>query len=67
VQATAAGVAVALGGIMKDVIGALAEQGWFGPGLARASTGYVAVYGAEIALLAVTVLLMSALRRAVAR
>ena len=35
VQATAAGVAVALGGVLRDVISALAGQGFFGPALAR--------------------------------
>ena len=30
VQATAAGVAVALGGMLRDVVSAMAAQGWFG-------------------------------------
>jgi MFS transporter, BCD family, chlorophyll transporter len=63
VQATAAGVAVALGGIMNDAVGALALRGVFGPTLATATTGYVFVYTVEMAMLAVTVFLMSELQR----
>ena len=61
VQATAAGVSVALGGIMKDVVGGLASRGFFGPALAGPNTGYVFVYGVEILLLTATVLMMAAL------
>jgi len=64
VQATAAGVAVALGGIMNDMVSALALRGHFGPALASANTGYVFVYGVEMAMLAGTVLLMNALQGA---
>jgi BCD family chlorophyll transporter-like MFS transporter len=63
VQATAAGVAVALGGIIADGIGAVAARGLLGPSLNGRSTGYVVVYGVEIALLAVTVFMMAALVR----
>ena len=62
VQATAAGVAVALGGIMNDVVAALALRGDFGPRLATANTGYMTVYAVEIVMLAATVMLMSALQ-----
>ena len=55
VQATAAGAAVALGGIGRDVIDALAQRHVFGPGLANPVTGYVAIYGLEIVLLVATV------------
>ena len=61
VQATAAGVAVALGGVLRDVISALAGQGIFGPALARPATGYAFVYGVELLLLVATVVAMSAL------
>ena len=61
VQATAAGVAVALGGILRDTFSALAEQGYFGPQLRGPSTGYAAVYCIEIALLLGTVIAMRAL------
>lgn len=54
VQATAAGVGVALGGIMRDGLDALAMQGIFGAGLASSATGFNAVYGVEIGLLVAT-------------
>ena len=61
VQATSAGVAVALGGVLRDAAGALASQGVFGPMLARPATGYAVVYAVEIVLLVVTIAAMSAL------
>jgi BCD family chlorophyll transporter-like MFS transporter len=61
VQATVAGVAVALGGIGRDAVGALAERGAFGAALAGPATGYAAVYLVEIGLLVVTIAVMSAL------
>ena len=61
VQATAAGVAVALGGILNDVVGALAARGLLGPPLAGAGTGYVFVYSVELVMLAGTIVLMTAL------
>jgi BCD family chlorophyll transporter-like MFS transporter len=57
-QATAAGVAVALGGIIRDLVAALAAREVFGAGLAAPSTGYMAVYCIEIALLIATVVVM---------
>lgn len=61
VQATAAGVAVALGGVLRDLISALAGTGIFGPSLAGPATGYAFVYAVEVALLIATVAAMSAL------
>jgi BCD family chlorophyll transporter-like MFS transporter len=61
VQATAAGIAVALGGVVRDTAGALAAQGLFGPAMAQPATGYNVVYGIEIALLITTVIVMTAL------
>jgi BCD family chlorophyll transporter-like MFS transporter len=61
VQATAAGVAVALGGITRDVVTALAERGVLGGSLAGPATGYAFVYAIEIALLAATILVMGTL------
>jgi len=61
VQATAAGVAVAAGGLMRDIVGTIALHGGFGPALARPATGYVAVYAAEIVLLIATVVVMLSL------
>jgi BCD family chlorophyll transporter-like MFS transporter len=61
VQATAAGAGVALGGVLRDLVGALASQGIFGAALARPSTGYAFVYALEIGLLVVTIVVMGAL------
>ncbi len=61
VQATASGVAVAIGGILRDVISALARQGIFGSALAVPATGYAVVYGVEIALLLATMVAMGVL------
>lgn len=53
-QATAAGCAIALGGLLRDGVGRLAEGGAFGPALATPATGYCAVYALEIVLLFAT-------------
>ena len=55
VQATAAGVALALSGTLRDLVNAAigdAEQLW---GFTAAAGGYVAVYGLEIVLLLATI------------
>ena len=57
-QATAAGVGVALGGIIRDLVAALAAREMLGPELAGPATGYMAVYCIEIALLIATVVVM---------
>lgn len=57
VQATAAGIAIAIGGIIRDVIVNTPDADWFGTG-----TGYVAVFGLEIALLALTLVAVYPLR-----
>ena len=61
VQATAAGIGMAAGGVLRDLVGALAQQGWLGVAMARPATGYAAVYVIEIVLLAMTVLVMGRL------
>jgi MFS transporter, BCD family, chlorophyll transporter len=61
VQATAAGLAVAAGGLLRDIVGALAVRGWFGDTFAGPATGYAFVYALELVLLAVTVVVMSRL------
>jgi len=61
VQATASGVAVAIGGVLRDVMSALAGQGIFGSALAVPATGYAVVYGVEIALLLATTVAMGVL------
>ena len=54
VQASAAGCAVALGGLIRDGVAALAADGRLGPTLATPATGYVAVYTIELVLLFAT-------------
>lgn len=58
VQATAAGVAMALGGILRDVI-TVASPGT--PGATVQATGYISVYGIELALLLMTIIAMAPL------
>jgi BCD family chlorophyll transporter-like MFS transporter len=58
VQASAAGLAIALGGVLRDIVAALAPHSLLG-----AATGYDAVYGLEIVLLAVTLATMTPLIR----
>jgi BCD family chlorophyll transporter-like MFS transporter len=54
VQATAAGAAIALGGVVRDLVTRLAEQGSLGAALSGPATGYGVVYHIEIALLFAT-------------
>jgi BCD family chlorophyll transporter-like MFS transporter len=58
VQASAAGIAIALGGIGRDTVSGIAALKSFGP-----ATGYDAVYGFEILLLCVTLVTMIPLLR----
>ena len=51
VQASAAGAAVAFGGLLRDGVATLADAGALGPVLVNPATGYVAVYLVEVALL----------------
>jgi MFS transporter, BCD family, chlorophyll transporter len=67
VQATAAGAGVALGGIGRDAVHAVATRGVFGEALATPATGYAFVYAVEIVLLLATVAAMVALLRSEAR
>ena len=63
VQATAAGVGIALSGTIRDLINAV-EAGTLSNAAATASaTGYVTVYGIEIALLIVTIVVTAPLVR----
>ena len=50
-QASAAGLAVAAGGILRDAANTLSEQGLLGPALTGRSVGYGIVYQIEIVLL----------------
>ncbi len=71
VQATANGVAMALGGGLRDVVSGFALAGAFGPNWAGIEVGYVFVYSIELLLLVATLIVVAplALRRegAVAR
>lgn len=63
VQATAAGSSIAVGGLLKDSIGALAESGWLGQSLVSPVTGYSFVYHIEIYLLFVVLIAIGPLVR----
>jgi BCD family chlorophyll transporter-like MFS transporter len=67
VQATSAGLAIALGGAVRDGITSLAVHGSLGPTLAGASTGYGAVYQIEIILLFATLVTIGPLVRSGSR
>lgn len=62
-QAAAAGIGVALGGIIRDAVGALATQGALGPALTSDAIGYSVVYHIEIALLFVALAIIGPLVR----
>ncbi len=63
VQATSAGVAIALGAVLRDVTSTLAVARDLGPTLADAATGYGAVYALEIVLLLATLIVLGPLVR----
>jgi BCD family chlorophyll transporter-like MFS transporter len=63
VQATAAGMAIALGGGIRDLVSGMATQGLLGPALNMPSTGYGFVYHIEIALLFATLIAIGPLVR----
>jgi len=63
VQATAAGVSIALGGAACNLIGELAVRGEMGPALASPATGYMFVYHFEIALLFAALIAVGPLTR----
>ncbi|MES2715684.1 MAG: PucC family protein [Pseudomonadota bacterium] len=63
VQASAAGVAVALGGIGRDLVQAAAEQHWLPAAWSGPATGYIAVYSLEVLLLLATLVAMAPLIR----
>jgi BCD family chlorophyll transporter-like MFS transporter len=63
VQASAAGSAVALGGLIRDGVSALAVDGQLGEALTDPATGYSFVYHIEIALLFATLIALGPLVR----
>ncbi|MET4666985.1 BCD family MFS transporter [Sphingomonas sp. PvP056] len=63
VQATCAGLAIAIGAILRDVTSAAAIRHALGPTLADPATGYGVVYALEIALLLATLIVLGPLVR----
>ncbi len=63
VQASAAGLAIALGGALRDGVAILAENGFLGATLSGPATGYGVVYHIEIALLFATIVAIGPLAR----
>lgn len=63
VQASAAGVAILISGIIRDGVGKLAASGSLGPGLADAATGYTMVWHLEIGLLFASLIALGPLAR----
>jgi BCD family chlorophyll transporter-like MFS transporter len=61
VQATAAGIAIGLGGVIRDLIVALDATKWLREGLIGPATGYSFVYCLEICLLVATIFSMTTL------
>ncbi|HTO46291.1 MAG TPA: BCD family MFS transporter [Burkholderiales bacterium] len=67
VQASAAGIAIALGGAVRDAVSGLAANGTLGPAMARPATGYSFVYHIEIALLFATLVAIGPLVQSAVR
>ncbi len=63
VQATAAGVAMALGGLIRDGVDALAQAGQLGQALQSPLTGYSFVYHFEMYLLLVVLIALGPMAR----
>ena len=63
VQATAGGLAIAAGGMLRDGVGYLATSGALGDALNSPSAGYSAVYHIEIGLLFLTLIALGPLVR----
>jgi BCD family chlorophyll transporter-like MFS transporter len=63
VQATAAGIAIAFGGIARDVVDGLNSQGLLSPGLGGAASGYMFVYSIEVIMLLATLVAIAPLIR----
>ena len=63
VQATCAGVAIALGGALRDLVSQLATSGGLGEVLVSPGTGYSVVYQIELALMFATLIALGPLAR----
>jgi BCD family chlorophyll transporter-like MFS transporter len=62
-QATAAGLSIAIGGGIRDVVNGLATNGQLGEALTNPATGYSVVYHLEILLLFITLVALGPLVR----
>ncbi len=62
-QATAAGLAIFIGGAVRDLVGHLATSGALGTGLSDPSLGYSFVYHLEIGLLFATLAILGPMVR----
>jgi len=65
VQASAAGIGIACGGAIRDLVAAFAERGLLGPALTSDAVGYGAVYHLEIVLLFATLIAIGPLVQSV--
>lgn len=63
VQATAAGLSMALGGVVRDIVASLATSGWLGEPLNSPATGYSFVFHLEIYFLFVVLIALGPLVR----
>jgi len=61
VQATAAGIAIGLGGVIRDLVVAIGAANWLPEGVIGPATGYSFVYCLEIGLLVATIFSMTTL------
>ena len=61
VQATAAGIAIFAGGVVRDVVATLTENGFFGRTLSVVDTSYLVVYLLEIVLLFIALVVLGPL------
>jgi BCD family chlorophyll transporter-like MFS transporter len=61
VQATAAGLGIALGGLLRDAFASLASRGSLGHALEGAAAGYQLVYSIEIVVLVATIVVIGPL------
>ncbi|MCX7304275.1 MAG: BCD family MFS transporter [Hyphomicrobiales bacterium] len=66
VQATAMGLAVGIGGSLRDLVQVMSERGLLGPAFGDPNAGYGVVYHVEIALLFATLIALGPLVRYVA-
>ncbi|MEM8591343.1 MAG: PucC family protein [Pseudomonadota bacterium] len=62
-QATAAGVAIAIGGTLRDLVNSASANGLLGQALADPATGYSVVYHIEIGLMFATLIALGPLTR----